>query len=188
MARLSGEARVSVLTQPDVAAAVTHLNNQLMQANLEDRYVTLSAAVIDPKSNRIEVVSAGHLSPWIYRRSGKKLEKVFEKDTGDFPVGWVPGHTYTAFPIELAPGDSLLVYTDGIEDAQPASGERFTEDGVRRAVAALRESSDVTTARELGAWIVQAVQTHAGNHPQFDDIALVCFGRVDPGTAEQPRA
>src|SRR5215212_1416542 len=60
MARLSGEARVSMLTQPDVAAAVTHLNDQLMQANLEDRYVTLSAAVIDPKSHRIELVSAGH--------------------------------------------------------------------------------------------------------------------------------
>jgi serine phosphatase RsbU (regulator of sigma subunit)/pSer/pThr/pTyr-binding forkhead associated (FHA) protein len=186
MARLSGEARVSVLTQPDVASAVTHLNNQLMQANLEDRYVTLSAAVIDPTSNRIELVSAGHLSPWVYRRATKKLEKVFDKDTGDFPIGWVPGHKYTAFPVELGPGDSLLVYTDGIEDAQPASGQRFTEDGVCRSVAALRESPDVTTARELGARIVQAVHTHVGNHPQFDDIALVCFGRMDGGTAEQP--
>jgi len=178
MARLSGEARVSVLTQPDVAAAVTHLNNQLMQANLEDRYVTLSAAVIDPKSHRIELVSAGHLSPWIFRRGSKKLEKVFEKDTGDFPVGWVPGHTYMSHPIELAPGDSLLVYTDGIEDAQPASGQRFTEDGVRRAISAIRDEVEVVTARELGARLVQAVQAHVGNHPQFDDIALVCFGRV----------
>src|SRR5262249_8692808 len=99
MARLSGDARVSILTQPDVASAVTHLNNQLMQANPEDRYVTLSAAVIDPKSHKIALVSAGHLSPWVYRRTTKKLEKVFDKDTGDFPVGWVPGHKYTAVPI-----------------------------------------------------------------------------------------
>src|SRR5262245_19612602 len=177
MARLSGEARVSVLTQPDVAAAVTHLNDQLMQANLEDRYVTLSAAVIDPKGHRIELVSAGHLSPWVFRQARRKLEKVFEKDTGDFPVGWVPGHTYTSLPIELAPGDSLLVYTDGIEDAQPASGQRFTEDGVKRALADARDAGALT-ARELGARIVQAVQTHVGNHTQFDDIALVCFGRA----------
>lgn len=177
MARLSGEARVSMLTQTDVASAVTHLNDQLMQANLEDRYVTLSAAIIDPKAHRIELVSAGHLSPWIFRRATKKLEKVFEKDTGDFPVGWVPGHRYTSHPIELEPGDSLLVYTDGIEDAQPASGQRFTEDGVKRAVGAIREAVEVVTARELGARLVQSVQTHAGNHPQFDDIALVCFGR-----------
>jgi serine phosphatase RsbU (regulator of sigma subunit)/pSer/pThr/pTyr-binding forkhead associated (FHA) protein len=192
MARLSGEARVSMLTQPDVAAAVTHLNDQLMQANLEDRYVTLSAAVIDPKAHRVELVSAGHLSPWVYRRATGALEKVFEKNNGDFPVGWVPGHVYAACPVRLDPGDSLLVYTDGIEDAQPDSGQRFTEDGVVRTVGTIRDALDVVTARELGARIVQAVQAHVGSHPQFDDIALVCFGRVagrdeaDVGTDERP--
>ena len=184
MARLSGEARVSMLTQPDVAAAITHLNDQLMQANLEDRYVTLSAAVIDPKTHRIDLVSAGHLSPWVYRRRNRTMEKVFEKDSGDFPVGWVPGHVYTAFPVHLEPGDSLLVYTDGIEDAQPASGQRFTEDGVKRELGAIRETVEVITAREFGARIVQSVQTHVGNHPQFDDIALVCFGRVAGGETD----
>jgi phosphoserine phosphatase RsbU/P len=192
MARLSGEARVSILTQPDVAAAVTHLNDQLMQANLEDRYVTLSAAVIDPKGHRIDLVSAGHLSPWVYRCRTRALEKVFKKDTGDFPVGWVPGHMYTSSAVRLEPGDSLLVYTDGIEDAQPASGQRFTEDGVVRTVEAIRDAVDVITARELGARIVQAVQAHVGSHPQFDDIALVCFGRAagrdeaDVGTDDRP--
>jgi sigma-B regulation protein RsbU (phosphoserine phosphatase) len=186
MARLSGEARVAMLTQADVAAAITHLNEQLMQANLEDRYVTLSAAVIDPKHHRVELVSAGHLSPWAYRHGPKKLVKVFEKDTGDFPVGWVPGHKYSAFSVELGPGDSLIVYTDGIEDAQPASGLRFTEEGVRRAVDAARQLADVLTAREIGARIVHAVQTHVGNYPQFDDIAIVCFGRVAAGSPVTP--
>lgn len=181
MARLSGEARVSMITQPDIASAVTHLNEQLMMANLEDRYVTLSAAVIDPANNRVELVSAGHLSPLVYRQASKKLEKVFEKDTGDFPVGWVPGHRYTSYPVTLEPGDSLIVYTDGIEDAQPASGQRFTEDGVRRTVESASKTINSLSAREIGARIVQAVQTHAGSHPQFDDIALVCFGRAMPG-------
>jgi len=183
MARLSGEARVAMLTQPNVARAITHLNDQLMMANLEDRYVTLSAAVIDPKSHCIEVVSAGHLSPWVYRQGRRQFEKVFEKGAGDFPVGWVQGHAYTAYPVELAPGDSLIVYTDGIEDAQPASGERFTEVGVRRTLESAVHGIEKVTARELGARVVHAVEIHAGNHPQFDDIALVCFGRVE-GEAE----
>jgi phosphoserine phosphatase RsbU/P len=178
MARLSGEARVSMLTRPDVASAITHLNEQLMMANLEDRYVTLSATVIDPKTNRIDLVSAGHLSPWVYRQATKTLEKIFHKDTGDFPVGWVPGHKYTAYPITLGEGDSLVVYTDGIEDAQPANGQRFMEDGVERTVEAASKAMPNLTARELGARIVHAVQTHVGSHPQFDDIAIVCFGRT----------
>src|SRR5262245_37280071 len=187
MARLSGEARVAMLTQADVAAAITHLNEQLMQANLEDRYVTLSAAVIDPKHHRVELVSAGHLSPWAYRHGPKRLVKVFEKDTGDFPVGWVPGHKYTAYPVQLEPGDSLVVYTDGIEDAQPASGERFTEVGVERTVAGATAALEFVSARELGARIVHAVQQHVGSHPQFDDIALVCFGRVNAPADEPPQ-
>jgi serine phosphatase RsbU (regulator of sigma subunit)/pSer/pThr/pTyr-binding forkhead associated (FHA) protein len=178
MARLSGEARVSMLTRHDVASAITHLNEQLMMANLEDRYVTLSAAVIDPAAHRIELVSAGHLSPLVYRHTTKKLEKVFEKESGDFPVGWVPGHRYTSYPITLGEGDSLIVYTDGIEDAQPANGERFTEEGVYRTVSAATRAMPTLTAREIGARIVHAVQTHVGNHPQFDDIAIVCYGRA----------
>jgi phosphoserine phosphatase RsbU/P len=185
MARLSGEARVSMLTQSDVASAITHLNEQLMMANLEDRYVTLSAAVIDTNSHRIELVSAGHLSPWVYRQNEKKLEKVFQKDTGDFPVGWVPGHVYTSYPIALGSGDSMIVYTDGIEDAQPASGQRFTEDGVCRTVESASKAVDALSAREIGARIVQAVQSHAGNHPQFDDIAIVCFGRSTGHTQQE---
>ena len=186
LARISGEARVAMLTQPTVAQAVSHLNDQLLQANLEDRYVTLSAAVIDPKAQRVELVSAGHLSPWVYRQPSRKLEKVFQKDTGDFPIGWMPGHRYTAYPIDLGPGDSVLVYTDGIEDAQPASGERFAEDGVRRTATAAIKTLESVTARELGARIVHAVQTHVGNHPQFDDIALVSFGRVSGRPADPP--
>jgi serine phosphatase RsbU (regulator of sigma subunit)/pSer/pThr/pTyr-binding forkhead associated (FHA) protein len=184
MARMSGEARVSMLTQADVASAITHLNEQLMMANLEDRYVTLSAAVIDPATHRIDLVSAGHLSPWVFRHSDKKLKKVFEKDTGDFPVGWVPGHRYSSYPLTLQPGDSLIIYTDGIEDAQPASGQRFTEDGVCRTIESATRTAEGLSAREIGARIVTAVQTHAGNHPQFDDIALVSFGRAISGTAE----
>ena len=175
-----------MLTQPNVAAAITHLNDQLMQANLEDRYVTLSAAVIDPKAHRVELVSAGHLSPFVFRQASRKLEKVFEKDTGDFPVGWVPGHVYRSYPVELDVGDSLLVYTDGIEDAQPDSGQRFTEDGVRKTVTAAARTLQTVTARELGARIVQAVQSHVGNYPQFDDIALVSFGRVSGEPADPP--
>jgi phosphoserine phosphatase RsbU/P len=186
MARLSGEARVSMLTQANVARAITYLNEQLMQANLEDRYVTLSAAVIDPKTHKIELVSAGHLSPFVFRCATKKLEKVFEKDSGDFPVGWVPGHVYTSYPVTLDAGDSLVVYTDGIEDAQPASGQRFLEDGVIRTIDSATKAIDPLTAREMGARIVHAVQTHVGNHPQFDDIALVSFGRVVPGHTDSP--
>jgi sigma-B regulation protein RsbU (phosphoserine phosphatase) len=90
----------------------------------------------------------------------------------------VPGHVYTSYPVSLGPGDSLIVYTDGIEDAQPASGQRFTEDGVCKTIQDASRVIGSLSAREIGNRIVQEVQKHVGNHPQFDDIALVCFGRA----------
>jgi phosphoserine phosphatase RsbU/P len=188
MARLSGEARVAVYTKQKVSEAVSHLNEQLMQANLEDRYVTLSAFVLDPKAHSVEMVSAGHLSPWIFRQETQTLEKVFQKESGDFPIGWIPGHEYTAFKVELKPGDSVMVYTDGIEDAQPSSGQRFLEDGVVRTVEGAKVSVKPLTAREMGTRVVGAVRTHSANHPQFDDIAIVCFGRVSNDASLTPTA
>ena len=184
MARLSGEARVSMLTQSGVARAISHLNEQLMQANLEDRYVTLSAAIIDPATHEVELVSAGHLSPFVYRAAENKFVKVFDKDSGDFPIGWVPNHVYTAHKVKLEAGDSLIVYTDGIEDAQPNTGQRFLEDGVVKTVEEALTRGLRLSARDLGTTVVEAVKRHVGAHPQFDDIALVCYGRVPAGTED----
>ena len=74
-----------MLTQAGVATAITHLNEQLMTANLEDRYVTLSAAVIDPKTHRIELVSAGHLSPWVYRQGDEEAAEGVRERHGRLP-------------------------------------------------------------------------------------------------------
>lgn len=178
MARVSGEARVCMLTCPNVAVAITQLNEQLLQANLEDRYITLAAAVLDHESNRITLVNAGHITPAIYHQNTGVLEKCVPEDISGFPVGWVPGYEYNSITVELAPGDTLILFTDGILDAEAASGERFGEEGVLKA---LKTSPDEPpmTARMIGDKIIRAVQNHAQTHPQFDDIALVCFGRAE---------
>src|SRR5207249_2729751 len=98
---------------------------------------------------------------------------------------WVPGNVYESITVELQPGDTLILCTDGILDAESADGKRFTEAGVHKAL----EQTDpnvVLTAQHIGKRIIEAVQAHAANHPQFDDIALVCYGRIDhhePGFA-----
>jgi phosphoserine phosphatase RsbU/P len=180
MARVSGEARVCMLTCPNVAVAITQLNEQLMQTNLQDRYITLAAAVLDPASHRITLVNAGHITPAIYHQNTGELEKCVPEDISGFPVGWVPGYEYLSTTVELAPGDTLILFTDGILDAEAASGERFGEDGVLKALKT--DSKDLPmTARTIGDKIIRAVQDHAQTYPQFDDIALVCLGRAEEG-------
>jgi serine phosphatase RsbU (regulator of sigma subunit) len=176
VARVSGEARVSMFMKPEIAEAVTHLNELFFAANFEDRFLTLAATSIDLSTNKVTIVNAGHVTPWLYRQTTRILEKPVPHDTSGFAIGWVPENTYESITIDLTPGDTLILCTDGILDAEAASGKRFTEQGVLNAM----KNDDpnlVLTPRLIGQRIIDAVKAHAANHPQFDDIALVCYGR-----------
>ena len=183
MAKLSAEARFCILSEPDPVAAIGRLNNHIAEvAARHDRYVTLAAAVLDPARHRVTLVNAGHMSPLVLRPAEGTLEEAVTKDQSGFALGWVPGYEYEPVTVELLPGDSLLLYTDGIPDAEGASGAKFSMDGLRRALAVDAAAAEVLTPGLAGRRLVDAVQAHAAGRPQFDDIALVCFGRVDaPG-------
>ncbi|MCE9530146.1 MAG: SpoIIE family protein phosphatase [Planctomycetes bacterium] len=178
VARVSGEAKVCLLTRPDIADAVTHLNDMFFQANFEDRFLTLAASVLDPKLHRVTIVNAGHVAPWIYRQATRSIEKPVPDSVASWAIGWVPGNRYESITVELQQGDTLMLYTDGILDAEAADGKRFNEDGVLKALK-INDPNVVLTAQQIGKRIIEAVLAHAANHPQFDDIALVCFGRID---------
>lgn len=178
VARVSGEAKVCMITRPNVAEAITHLNNLFLQANFEDRYLTLVATVLDPVNHTVTLVNAGHIDPWIYRQATRTLEKPVPVSVSSYPIGWVPGNAYESVTVELQAGDTLILCTDGIHDAENARGGRFMEKGVFDALK-IESTSEPLTADQIGTRIIDAVQDHVGNHPQFDDIALVCFGRVD---------
>lgn len=62
VARVSGEAKVSLITRPSIADAVTHLNELFFQANFEDRFLTLIATVLDTRNNTVTLVNAGHVA------------------------------------------------------------------------------------------------------------------------------
>ncbi len=185
VARVSGEAKVCTITRPDIAQAVTHLNDLFFQANFEDRFLTLIASVLDPVAHRVTLVNAGHVFPWLYRQATRSLEKPVPESIGSFAIGWVPGNQYESITVDMQPGDTLILCTDGILDAESEEGERFTEQGLIKSLK-LNDPHVVLTPQLIGKCIIDAVTAHSANQPQFDDIALVCYGRVnqpDPGVA-----
>jgi len=178
VARVSGEARVCLLTRANVAEAVTDLNDLFFQANFEDRFLTLAAVVLDPRKHTVTIVNAGHVTPWIYRQATRSIEKPVPESIASWAIGWVPGNRYESVTVELDPGDTMMLYTDGILDAESADGRRFTEQGVLKAMK-LHDPGIILTSQQIGKRIIEAVLAHAANQPQFDDIALVCFGRTE---------
>jgi len=188
VAKLSSEVRYCLLTQPTPAQAVGMLNDQLIRGGLGDRFVTLTAIVLDPANHRAEVVNAGHMSPRWYRAIGRDLADAISNEATGLPLGVMPGYEYESATVTLDIGDSLTVYTDGVTDAMSPGSDLFGFEGVDRC---LTPPSDLHTAhrpKPTGERLIQAVRRHANGRPQNDDIAVVCFGRIDPNQPVGPDA
>jgi len=180
MAKLSAEARFCMLTESDAASGVTKLNDMLMHAGMMDRFVTLAACVLDPVSNMVTVVNAGHMPPLVYRPGAARLEDGITSEATGLPLGVVDNFPYSAHSFEIKPGDSLVLFTDGVTDALSTQNAAFQMKGIHQSVQDCKGPG--VTPMDLGERIVKAVKQHSIGRAQHDDIAMVCFGRTQvPG-------
>jgi serine phosphatase RsbU (regulator of sigma subunit) len=191
MAKLSAEARACLLTSDgDPVKGVSTLNDVLAQLFLAggmDRFVTFAAAVLDPVQNAVTVVNAGHMPPLLYCPTSGTLVDAIDAELGGPPLGLVEGYEYQAAQVTLQVGDSLMLYTDGVTDATNALNQAFAMKGIRDAV--LGEAlvgSGPPRPDAVGRQLLEAVRKHSAGRAQNDDIAVVCFGRLDPTTSGPP--
>jgi serine phosphatase RsbU (regulator of sigma subunit) len=180
MAKLSAEARYCVLTCSEIADAIARLNDQLLAAGMMDRFVTLVATLLDPERSRVTLVNAGHVTPLVYRRGRRAIEQAVSKDKTGFPLGMMDELKYDCVAVDLEPGDCILLFTDGVTDSINLENEAFGMERVKAAVAdAPAASVEEFAPQQIGKRIIAAVQRHAAGQYQNDDIALVCFGRLE---------
>ena len=188
MVKFSVEARACLLTEPEPAAAVSKLNALMSKAALADRFVTLAVAVLDPASHTIALVNAGHPSPLLFRRAaGSPWKKRSPSRIAGPPVGIDDGHDYTSCQVALGPGDGLILFSDGVTEAQDAPGLQFRPKGIRTvlqgwAVVGARDGRTSHRGREAARLRAQPRTTIlpwcASAGPGFDSAALE--GLPDP--------
>jgi phosphoserine phosphatase RsbU/P len=181
VAKLSSEVKFSLVTEPNPARAISALNDQMIRGGLQDRFVTLAAMILDPVVHQLTVINAGHMNPKLYKASKAQLSEAINDETTGTPLGVVPGCEYLSEAITLEPGDTIMIYTDGVTDAMSPSGEMF---GYERADKCLTPGDSALTdlghPKQMGERLVNEVRKHANGRSQNDDIAVVCFGRKDP--------
>lgn len=175
MAKLSSDTRFSVLTTPALGEAVTKLNDLLYEfASQADRFVTLGVCVVDPVTHQVTMASAGHQSPLLYKPNGELVEDVVSKEVAGVPLGIMEGFPFESCQITLQPGESLLVFTDGVTDALDTKGNQFGMPGIRNAL----KGAGAATVKQLVERLAKAVTTHATGRDPFDDVTLVGIGRM----------
>lgn len=173
MARVSSDAKVALVLHPDdPAKALTALNRTVCEAELYERFITLSASVLDPRTHRVRTASAGHMSPIVRRRDGSTVEPVTDHERS-FALGVMPNAEYRCVEFELAQGESVVAYSDGISEAMNVQELQYSTARLRERIGALNSS-----AAEVGDAIVRDVRAFASGRPQHDDMTLVIFRRM----------
>jgi sigma-B regulation protein RsbU (phosphoserine phosphatase) len=121
--------------------------------------------VWEAEKRLLTYASAGHNPPLLVRRNGR--EKLINTD--GIALGVIEQVSIEQRQIELRKGDVVIFYTDGVTEA---INEDFDEFGMERLVLVARDAAQ-GTPQEIVSAITAAVQDHAGETPQFDDITLV---------------
>lgn len=171
MAKLSAEWRFAFATISDPRLALATLNDRITALGVE-KFITMAVIVLDYVAHKANIVIAGHMPP-IMLMKNKSIEEP-GADVGGPPLGIMSDIPFDAFELDIQPGESMTMYTDGIFEAPDAQGTQFSIDRVRQQVAAC--AGDIQRA---GNEIIERVTKHIVGCEQEDDMCLVIVGR-DP--------
>ncbi|HPF59022.1 MAG TPA: SpoIIE family protein phosphatase [Candidatus Competibacteraceae bacterium] len=161
-------------TTPDPAGVLEQVNRELCVLNERLLFVTFFAAALHPETGKLTFGNAGHNPPLIRHADGSAE---FMDIAAGLVLGVEPNWTYTPVALCLAPGDILLLYTDGVTEAMNAAGECFDP---RRLLEVSREP-EIASPHQLIERVIAAVTAHAGLAEQSDDLTLLAVAH--PGAA-----
>lgn len=153
---------------------VRRLNIQVARHAPPSRFITLFVASYDPRNGTLQFVNAGQTPPLLRRRGGD-VERL---TTGGVALGLFDRATYDAGTSRLDPGDAIVMYSDGITEAEDPTGEPFDEAGLERTLALYPGAHPDATAASIGQAIFDAVDRHRRDSRLGDDLSVLVLSRV----------
>jgi sigma-B regulation protein RsbU (phosphoserine phosphatase) len=129
------------------------------------RFTTAFLAELDPATRTLTYINAGHNQPMLCRKSGA-LERL---DEGGLPIGIRAEASYQSGSVVLAPGDWLVIFTDGVVEAMNTRGDEYGEPRLLAAIA----TSSVGSPGQMMQRIMTDLDVFVGNTPQHDDVTCL---------------
>ncbi|KAF0241911.1 MAG: serine phosphatase RsbU regulator of sigma [Planctomycetota bacterium] len=162
---------------PNAKALVVEAAERIARVLPGGIFLSLAAAILDPKSGRISVVNAGHLPPMHWSvMDGMPVVSDLEVSGG--AIGLVKGANFERalhdFTITLQQDEQLVLYTDGVNEAMDEKNEEF---GDRKLRVAVRKNGG-STAEEMALGILDSVLYHRGDAPASDDLTILVVRRI----------
>jgi len=175
MARLYSATRYHLLSQSDLGQALSDLNRDISTSGLGHRFITCVLIVIDPATRQVALANAGHLPPLVRHADGS-ISEVVSKFPG-MPLGIVPDQEFQQQHHQLGPGDTWLMFTDGVTEAMNDDNEIYGTERLQESLS--RAPAELDTMIQA---IVGDVEVHCANRDQSDDMCMTAFRCMDSAT------
>jgi phosphoserine phosphatase RsbU/P len=145
---------------------IRHANSIISSDSKTGMFVTLFYGVIDKDTRKFTFVNAGHNPPILYHGNSGTMEEL--EGTG-IALGIMDDAEYGQDEVQMYPGDTIILYTDGVTEAINEREEMFE---VERLLSVIKDTNNAT-AQETLERIITSVFQFSGTQPQFDDITLM---------------
>ena len=159
-------------------ALMARVNGELARDNAQEMFVTAFTGILDLQTGEVEYSDGGHEAPFVRRANGA-IERL-PKQPG-LALGVIEDAPFATGRYQLHPGDSMILFTDGVSEATNLEDDLFTVARIEAALAAVRPEH---SARHLAEGLADDVRVFVGAAPQFDDIAILVIRYEGPN----PRA
>ncbi len=169
MSSLHAAVHGQVAAKTSLHQTVIAVNQYLAENTPTNRFVTLFIAELDPQTGTLNYINAGHNPPLVGRADGG----VQLLDSGGFPLGIIPSAQFEVGKVQLNPGDALVIYSDGVSEANNLKGDEFGMERLTQVVSKNLKAS----AAGLRDKVESALSAFTQTAPANDDITLVIVKR-----------
>ena len=170
--------RGATIGSDDPGEVLRATNNALYETNESSMFVTVFFAVYNPADGHLHYANGGHNHPVVYHADGS--HDVLPGTRG-VALGVAEDFEYESAELTLAPEDTLMLYTDGVTEAENAAAEQFGEERLY----ALFAERPPDSAERAVAEVFRSVAEFAGDAPQFDDITCLALHRHAAGSSRR---
>jgi sigma-B regulation protein RsbU (phosphoserine phosphatase) len=176
MSNLQATVRAHARRPATLDQVLTELNQLIAAATEPGRFITFFLGVVEPEEQQLRYANAGHDPPFLLHADGT-VERLTE---GGILLGAFPDAEYQCDVVRFAPGDVLVLFTDGVVEAKSGDDDYFDD---RRLEELLRGDLGDRSAVAIRDRIVAAVRDFTGGMEQSDDVTVVVVRHVGDGDA-----
>ncbi len=156
---------LSSVQEFDLSELMSRVNEHIFKNTPSNRLITLFYCILDRERGSLHYCNAGHNHPLWFNRDGE----VYSLQAGGLPLGIQPEARYECGDIQVRPGETLVLYTDGITEAANTSGEEFGEQRLQGVLRSHLHQPPVALADNL----MRSIRSFVGSNRYQDDLTLV---------------